>query len=153
MTPHLSVTHLTKTHTFGTLRRMQIKSHKDLRVWREAHSLTLKVYEVTKIFPLEERFGITSQLRRAAASVGANIVEGFSRRGPREFAKFLSIARASAKETEYFLQLAKELRFVEADKLDALIIRYSGLSAGIFLLANKLDLAREHRKLPDSVTP
>lgn len=126
---------------------MNIKSHEDLRIWREAHALTLNVYKVTATFPQHEKFGVTSQLRRAAASVGANIVEGFGRRGTREFNKHLSIARASAKETGYFLQLAKELHYAPADKLNSLIFRYSGLSAGIFSLANKLELKARERKI------
>jgi len=139
------VQELTNKLVLGNLRRMVIKSCKDLRVWQEAHALTLKVYALTNTFPQHEKFGLISQLRRAASSVAANIVEGHGRKGPREFTNFLSIARASAKETEYFLQLAKELRLAEPHIFDDLIFRYSGLSAGIFSLSAKLDLARKRR--------
>ena len=67
----------------------KIQSFKDLTVWQKAHSLTLLVYKITKNFPAEEKFGIVSQLRRAVSSVPTNIVEGFKRRGPRDFSHFV----------------------------------------------------------------
>jgi 23S rRNA-intervening sequence protein len=72
-----------------------MKDFKDLKVWEKAHMLTLQVYEVTRSFPKEEIYGLTSQLRRAAASIAANIVEGCGRRSDGEFTRFLQIARVS----------------------------------------------------------
>src|SRR2546426_10738204 len=79
-----------------------------LRAWRECHELALAVYRATKEFPAEERYGLTSQLRRAAFSAAANIVEGSSRRSVREFRRFLDIALASLSELGYALQFSRE---------------------------------------------
>ncbi|MBC7359344.1 MAG: four helix bundle protein [Desulfacinum sp.] len=83
-----------------------------LDVWRHAHNLALNVYSATAAFPREEIYGITSQLRRAASSVPANIVEGHSRKTTREYIHFLYNARASLEEVRYFLLLAKDLSFL-----------------------------------------
>lgn len=77
-------------------------------VWRKAHSLARLVYRATATFPREEQYGITSQLRRAALSISTNIVEGQARGTQREFARFLTIARASAAETDYLLLFCVE---------------------------------------------
>ena len=74
-----------------------------------AHSLTIDVYKVTRLFPKEELFGITSQMRRAAASIGANIAEGSGRKSDGELTRFVHIARGSAAELEYHLLLAHDL--------------------------------------------
>ena len=63
-----------------------------MKVWEKSHQLTLEVYKITKMFPRDERFGLTSQTRRASASIPANIAEGCGRRGAKEFARFLQIA-------------------------------------------------------------
>ena len=89
-----------------------MKDFKDLKVWARAHELTLQVYRITKVFPRDEWYGLVSQLRRAAASVGANIAEGCGRRSDREFVRFLQIARGSASEIEYHLLLARDLGYV-----------------------------------------
>jgi four helix bundle protein len=75
-----------------------MKDFKDLKVWAKAHEVTFLVYDETRTFPREEMYGLTSQLRRAAASVAANIVEGCGRRSDGEFKRFLQIARGSACE-------------------------------------------------------
>ena len=74
---------------------------KQLKVWRKAHQLTLDTYRMTAAFPKEELYGLTSQLRRAAASIGANLAEGCGRRSDGEMCRFLQIARGSASEIEY----------------------------------------------------
>jgi four helix bundle protein len=89
-----------------------VKGFKELYVWRKAHEMTLAVYEVTKTFPGEERYGLTSQLRRSASSIGSNIAEGCGRRSDREMARFLQIARGSASEVEYQVLLARDLRYL-----------------------------------------
>jgi len=85
---------------------------KDLKVWQKAHLMTLSTYRATAGFPKEEMYGLTSQLRRAAASIGANIAEGCGRRSDGEMCRFLQIARGSAAEAEYHLLLARDLRFL-----------------------------------------
>jgi four helix bundle protein len=90
-------------------RRSRVKDFKDLKVWAKAHSLTIDVYRATRQFPKEELFGITSQMRRAASSIGANIAEGSGRKSDGELTRSLHIARGSAAELEYHLLLAHDL--------------------------------------------
>lgn len=93
-----------------------MKNFRDLVVWQKAHQLTLNAYRATAHFPREESFGLTSQLRRAASSVAANIAEGSGRSGQAEFARFLHVAAGSASEVEYHLLLARDLGYlIEAD--------------------------------------
>jgi four helix bundle protein len=89
-----------------------MKDFKELRVWSKAHELTLFVYTLTRAFPKDEIYGLISQVRRSAASIGANIAEGCGRRSDGEMTRFLQIARGSASETEYHLLLAKDLGFL-----------------------------------------
>src|ERR1700733_16264452 len=91
-----------------------MEDFKDLKVWMKAHELTLAVYRGTRSFPKEEMYGLTSQLRRAASSIGANIAEGCGRRSDGEMRRFLQIARGSANELEYHLLLARDLHLLEA---------------------------------------
>lgn len=97
-----------------------MKDFKDLHVWSKAHSMTIGIYKATKEFPREELFGITSQMRRAASSIGANIAEGTGRRSDGELARFLRIARGSAAELEYHLLLAHDLDLLLSVKFDLL---------------------------------
>jgi four helix bundle protein len=90
-----------------------MKNFRDLKVWEKAHSLTLDSYGVTNGFPRQELFGLTSQIRRAAASIGANIAEGCGKRGNAEFQRYLNIAAGSASELEYHFLLAYDLHFVD----------------------------------------
>ncbi|MFQ6033452.1 MAG: four helix bundle protein [Candidatus Bipolaricaulia bacterium] len=92
-----------------------MSSFRDLEVWREAHNLTLKVYEVTKTFPAEERYRLVDQLCRAAASIPANIAEGKGRRSQKDFLRFLTVARGSVEETKYHLLLAHDLGYIESE--------------------------------------
>ena len=97
-----------------------MKDFKELKIWMKAHKMTMNVYEETRCFPKEELYGLTSQLRRAAASTGAN-AEGCGRRSDGEFTCFVQIARGSASELEYHLLLARDLRLLAEDgfrKLD-----------------------------------
>lgn len=83
-----------------------------LTVWRKAHRLTLDIYTSTGCFPKDELYGLTSQTRRAAASIPANIAEGCGRNGGADLARFLQIASGSACELEYHLLLARDLEFL-----------------------------------------
>ena len=89
-----------------------MKDFRKLSVWGKAHRVTLTVYHVTRVFPRDERYGLTAQIRRSAASVGANIAEGCGRGGGPEFARFLRIAFGSACELEYHLILAADLDLI-----------------------------------------
>ncbi|MBC8869398.1 MAG: four helix bundle protein [Planctomycetes bacterium] len=89
-----------------------MKDFRQLKVWEKAHQLTLTVYRVTKALPPDERFGLTSQIRRAAASVPSNIAEGCGRNSDAELARFMEIAMGSASEVEYQILLARDLEYV-----------------------------------------
>jgi len=89
-----------------------MKDFRDLRVWERAHQLTLQVYKVTGSFPREERFGLTSQIRRCSTSIGANIAEGCGKGSNNEFQRFLQIAAGSASELDYHFLLARDLGFL-----------------------------------------
>jgi four helix bundle protein len=93
-----------------------MKDFRNLDVWNKAHQLTLDVYRGTGSFPLDERFGLTSQIRRSAASIAANIAEGCGRTGNAEFHRFLPMAIGSASELEYHILLARDLGYIDADK-------------------------------------
>jgi len=90
-----------------------MRDFRELKVWEKAHRLTLQVYKITKKFPSDEQFGLTAQMRRAAASVPTNIAEGCGRDSERELARFMSIAGGSASEVEYQLLLACDLNYIQ----------------------------------------
>ena len=90
-----------------------MRDFRKIKAWQLADDLVVAVYEVSRSFPLQETYGITSQLRRAASSVAANIVEGASRESTKDYAHFLQIARGSLAETQYFLHLTKRLGYLE----------------------------------------
>jgi four helix bundle protein len=90
-----------------------MRDFRELKVWQKAYALTLAVYRASARFPREEQFGLTSQLRRAAASIPANIAEGCGRSGEAELARFFLIAMGSASELECELLLARDLGYLE----------------------------------------
>jgi four helix bundle protein len=90
-----------------------MKSFRDLKVWQKAHQLALAVYKSTRSFPKDEIYGLTSQMRRAASSVPANIAEGCGREGDAEFGRYLQISMGSASELAYHLLLARDLNYVQ----------------------------------------
>jgi four helix bundle protein len=92
-----------------------MKSVEDLAVFKLAHELAVKTYAVTKAFPKEETFSLVDQTRRAAASVGMNLMEGAMRLGSKEYRQFVGIARGSAGEVCYQLLLAKDLKYISED--------------------------------------
>jgi four helix bundle protein len=111
-----------------------MKDFKELKVWEKAHILTLLVYEETRAFPKQEMYGLTSQLRRAAASVAAKIVEGCGRRSDGEFTRFLQIARGSASELEYHILLARDLQLLTEAvycNLDSKVVEVERMLTGL----------------------
>ena len=82
----------------------------------KSHGLTLRVYELTSQFPREELYGLTSQIRRACASISTNIAEGCGRESSADFARFLQIAMGSASETEYLILLARDLKYINTSQ-------------------------------------
>lgn len=98
-----------------------MQNFRDLRVWQKAHQLTLAVYRQTANFPLRlEKYGLTSQMRRGAASVASNIAEGCGRGSDADFGRFLQMAMGSASELEYQLLLSHDLGFIDDDAYAAL---------------------------------
>ena len=92
-----------------------MRDFRQIKVWAKAHQLTLDIYKTTARFPKEEQYGLTSQLRRASASIAANIAEGFGRGGNAELARFLQIGIGSAYEVEYHALLAKDLGLISEE--------------------------------------
>jgi len=90
----------------------QIKSHRDLIAWQKAMSLTVEIYQITKTFPKEELFSLTSQIRRASASIAANIAEGQGRRLGGEFRQFLGNARGSLLELDTHIELTFRVGYI-----------------------------------------
>lgn len=97
---------------------MSVDSYRDLIVWQKSMDLVVVCYEITKSFPPNEVYGLTSQLKRAAVSIPANIAEGHGRHGLGEYIHFLGIAQGSLREMETHLLIAKRLDFISSDKLN-----------------------------------
>jgi four helix bundle protein len=93
----------------------------DLRVWQRSHALVLAVYRLSDRFPRSERFGLTTQLRRAAVSVPTNVAEGSKRRGQADYARFVNVAEGSIAETEYLLMLSRDLGYATPDEVGLLL--------------------------------
>jgi four helix bundle protein len=91
-----------------------------LLIWQKAHEFVLGVYRATQRFPADERYGITSQLRRAAVSIPANIAEGFVKRGIGDKLRYLNIAQGSLEESRYYLILAADLGIADLYKIEGL---------------------------------
>jgi len=113
--------------------RPPARSFEDLVVWRKAHEFVLGVYKLTATFPRQETYGLTSQLRRSAMSVAANIAEGFRKRGKADKARFMNTAEGSVEESHYYLILAGDLGYGDTeslmrtlDEVSRLLNAYSG---------------------------
>jgi four helix bundle protein len=111
----------------------------NLKVWQRSHGLVLELYRLTSGFPPEERFGLTSQLRRAAVSVPTNIAEGSKRRSRLDYAHFLNLAEASAAEAEYLLLLSRDLHYLSTDQADLHQREISEISRMLFALRDKVE--------------
>ena len=92
-----------------------VKSFEELTIWKEAREFTNRIYTLTKRFPKEELYGLTSQIRRASVSIMSNIAEGFNRRSTKEFISFLIIARASTFEVQNDLYIALDLNYINKE--------------------------------------
>ena len=98
---------------------MAVRRFQDLEVWQKAMDLATLIYEITREFPSDERFGLTNQIRRSATSIPANIAEGFGRLSNPDYLRFLAIARGSLMETETHLLLAERLNYVNAQQIQS----------------------------------
>lgn len=91
---------------------MGIDSFKNLIVWQKSHELALEIYNITKSFPDDEKFGLISQMRRSAVSIPANIAEGFKRKSLKDKVNFYNISQGSLSELQYYLILTKDLKYI-----------------------------------------
>lgn len=98
-----------------------MQDFRDLKVWQKGHQLTLKIYQATREFPSSELYGLTSQMRRASASIGANIAEGCCGDTSADFARFLQMAMGSASEVENHALLARDLKLLSPDRAQDLL--------------------------------
>ena len=113
--------------------RPPARSFEELVVWQKAHEFVLGVYKLTATFPKQETYGLTSQMRRSAMSVAANIAEGFRKRGKADKARFMNTAEGSVEESHYYLILARDLGYGDTeslmrtlDEVSRLLNAYSG---------------------------
>ena len=125
-----------------------MKNYKELIVWKKAHEMTLEVYSATRGFPREELYGLTSQLRRSAASIGANIAEGSGRRSDNEICRFLQIARGSASEVEYHVLLARDLKFLREEDFQRLSHQADEVQRMLTALIQSFHAAKSGASLP-----
>ena len=119
-----------------------MKDFRDLKVWEKAHEVALACYEVSKGFPREEVFGLTSQIRRAGTSVPANIAEGCGRRGNAGLHRFLQMAMGSASELEYHLLLSRDLGYLNPDRHNQVHQKVEEVKRMLESLTRKVDLDR-----------
>lgn len=116
----------------------KVKSVEDLEVFKKSHLLVLKIYELSKLFPSDERYGLISQVRRSAYSIPSNLMEGSNRLGSKEYRQFVGIARGSAAELKYQLLLSKDLGYVSIEKYNEIEKEILEISRMLMGLANTL---------------
>lgn len=114
-----------------------MKGFRNLIVWQKSHQLALDIYKLTAEFPNEEKFGITSQIQRAAVSIPNNIAEGSGRKSNKEFAQFLSISLGSANEVEYLIELSKDLGLIKLKTAEPLFALIGEIQSMLYVLMNK----------------
>lgn len=115
-----------------------MRNFKNLYVWQKSHEFVLEIYKITKDFPNEEKFGLTSQIRRATTSIALNIAEGCGRKTEKEFANFLNISFGSCSEVEYAILLCKDLNFITVEKYNDIDNKLSEIKKMLSALINKL---------------
>ncbi len=120
-----------------------VKSYRDLEVWQQGIDLTVAAYEISARFPREEKYGLTSQIRRSSSSVPCNVAEGHARSSTREFLRFLSISQGSIAETETLLFIASRLDFLDTKGRDEMLVETERLGRMIRSLQKAL-----YRRLP-----
>jgi four helix bundle protein len=133
----------------GQLDGDEIRSYRDLRVWREAMTVAAECYLLTKTFPREEAYGMTAQIRRASASIAANIAEGHGREMTGSFVQFLRMSQGSLKELETHLLLAARVGITEASATEPILDRCEALGKMLRRLIRSL---RDDRTAPDRET-
>ena len=115
-----------------------MRPHENLDVWKKSVDFVVEIYKVTEKFPSEEKFGLTSQIRRASVSIAANIAEGAGRKSTKEFLNFLSMAQGSASEVETELLISFRLNFLSQKVLEEMHIKLDEIGRMITGLCNHL---------------
>lgn len=118
--------------------RTAINSYRELRVWQASMDLVEEVYRVSASFPADERFGLTSQLRRAAVSIPSNLAEGHRRESTKEYLNGISMAQGSLAEVETQLEIAARLQYLPAECLTGMLEAANAISRQLFALRNSL---------------
>jgi four helix bundle protein len=117
-----------------TVASISIKTFRDLIVWQKGHTLVVQIYIATSLFPIEENYALTNQMRRCATSITSNIAEGFSRRGYKEKTQFYSMALGSLTELQNQILIARDIKYINqkvADELEGLSITVHKLLNGL----------------------
>ena len=122
-----------------------MRNYRDLQTWSKAHKLTLELYKLSQRFPKEEMYGLTSQLRRSAASIGANLAEGCGRQTNPEFARFVKVSMGSASELDYHLLLSRDLGFLEADTYERAAMSLTEVRKMLASLLSTVELETQTR--------
>ena len=121
------------------IEKKKIESYRDLEVWKKGVRFSIEIYQTTAGFPTTEQYGLTNQLRRSAASVAANIAEGYGRDSTKNYIQFLRIARGSLNETETFLFIAFGLKYIDKNILDGLLQHTAEIGKMLNSLIKKLN--------------
>ena len=116
-----------------------LKNCKELQVWQKSYSFCLQIYQETRKFPNEEKFGLTSQMRRSAVSIPSNIAEGYGRKTTADYIRFLSIAYGSLCELETQIMLAGDLSYIENGGLESLLANLSDIERMLKALIRSLE--------------
>ena len=116
-----------------------MRDFKKYTVWEQSHSLTLAIYQMTKSYPSDEKFGIISQMRRAASSIPTNIAEGCGKSSDKDFARFLNISFGSASELEYLLILSRDLEYISVNHFEKITGELISIKKQLYHLINKLN--------------
>ncbi|UOY06734.1 four helix bundle protein [Muricauda sp. SCSIO 64092] len=115
-----------------------MRNYKKYSVWQLGHEITLEIYKMTKTFPKEELYGITSQMRRATYSIPSNIVEGCGRESDAEFRRFLIISQGSASELEYFTILVHDLEYINNSTFEIVLDKVNKIRRSLNNLIHKI---------------
>ena len=127
-----------------------LKSYSDLRVWQESYGLSLDVYRHTRALPADEKYGLTSQLRRAAVSIPSNIAEGYGRRTSGEYLQSLHVAYGSVCELQTQLRLATDIEYLTPSASDVLLSKTGSVERMLKALIRALDTRRASSRYSDS---
>ena len=132
---------------------MGLQTYKDLIAWQKSYALCLKIFKVTRSFPRDEQYGLTSQLKRSALSIPSNIAEGYTRHQTLEYIRFLYIGYASLAELETQILLAKDLEYINAVAFSEILSIHGDVQRLLFALIKSLRNKHSNPKILKSSTP